>query len=435
MATVTTNFNFPIPQSTDLVKDGATAIASLGTSIDTQFVDLKGGTTGQILAKASNTDLDYSWITNDVGDITAVTAGTGITGGGTSGAVTVSFDQANFGGAQGAAGKNRLINGNFDIWQRGTSFTSVPGTGVPYSADRWSTSYAGTTINLTITQDTSVPNANSEYSIKYQQVTTGATSITEFVTRQTIEQSNLLPLLGKSCIVSFWYRSNKTGTHGLRIIGTPNTGGTDQTTSFTVSVADTWEYKTVAVTAFSAVSASSAAFTAAGGYVDIGFKAGNAGPGFTTLSANDYFQVSQVQLEVGSVATPFARVGGTIQNELAACQRYFAKSYSQATAPATNSSANGLVFAQSGATIASTDYICNVPLPVTMRNPPTVTIYSFTSSTTGKVSDGSGTDLAAGSGATNLINDSRFTVQNNAGVSITAAKNGVVFHYTVSAEL
>jgi hypothetical protein len=94
MATVTPNFLFPVPQSTDLVKDGATAIAALGTSIDTQFVDLKGGTSGQILAKASNTDLDYSWITNDVGDITAVTAGTGITGGGTSGAVTITNSMA-----------------------------------------------------------------------------------------------------------------------------------------------------------------------------------------------------------------------------------------------------------------------------------------------------------------------------------------------------
>jgi hypothetical protein len=65
MATTTTNFGWDIPQSTDLVKDGATAIAALGQDIDTAMVDLKGGTTGQVLAKASNTDLDFSWVAQD----------------------------------------------------------------------------------------------------------------------------------------------------------------------------------------------------------------------------------------------------------------------------------------------------------------------------------------------------------------------------------
>jgi hypothetical protein len=65
MATVTPNFNWPVPTSTDLVKDGATAIEALGDSIDASLVDLKGGTTGQVLAKASGTDMDFSWVAQD----------------------------------------------------------------------------------------------------------------------------------------------------------------------------------------------------------------------------------------------------------------------------------------------------------------------------------------------------------------------------------
>jgi hypothetical protein len=90
----TTNFNWATPADTDLVKDGAAAIRTLGNSIDSSFVDLKGGTSGQILSKASNTDLDFTWIANDQGDITAVNTNSPLTGGGTTGALTLSYDYA-----------------------------------------------------------------------------------------------------------------------------------------------------------------------------------------------------------------------------------------------------------------------------------------------------------------------------------------------------
>ena len=87
----TTNFGWTTPADTDLVKDGAAAIRTLGNGVDTSFLDLKGGTSGQILAKNSNTDLDFVWIANDQGDITGITTGTdsGLSGGVTSGTATL----------------------------------------------------------------------------------------------------------------------------------------------------------------------------------------------------------------------------------------------------------------------------------------------------------------------------------------------------------
>ena len=61
----TTNFGWETPDDTDLVKDGAAAIRTLGSAIDTSLLDLKGGTTDQVLAKNSNTDMDFKWVAQD----------------------------------------------------------------------------------------------------------------------------------------------------------------------------------------------------------------------------------------------------------------------------------------------------------------------------------------------------------------------------------
>jgi hypothetical protein len=65
MPTTTTNFGWTVPADTDLVKDGAAAIRTALGGVDTSMVDLKGGTTGQVLSKASNTDMDFTWTEQD----------------------------------------------------------------------------------------------------------------------------------------------------------------------------------------------------------------------------------------------------------------------------------------------------------------------------------------------------------------------------------
>ena len=316
MATTTTNFGWDIPQSTDLVKDGATAIAALGQDIDTAFVDLKGGTTGQVLAKASGTDLDYTWVNPEVGDITAVTAGTGLTGGGTSGAVSLAFDQTNYGGGQFSAGKNKIINGDFSIWQRGTSFSNPSPTA--YTADRWQVEFDGTGATRTVSQQTFTPGAapvagyEGQYFYRYA-VTAVGTGNTYQDFRYN--QEDVRTLAGQTATISFWAKADASRVVNLLYRTVYGSGGSpaNQFSAGSVTLTTSWARYSVTY----AVPSVSGLTLGAGSYAAWIFR-----PIAATAQTIDIWGV---QVEAGSTATPFQTASGSIGGELDLCQRYYWK--------------------------------------------------------------------------------------------------------------
>lgn len=358
MAT-TTNFGWETPDDTDLVKDGAAAIRTLGGAIDTSLVDLKGGTTGQVLSKASNTDMDFSWVTS-AGDIEGVTAGTGLTGGGTSGTVTLNLDVANYGGGQKAAGKNRCINGDFGIWQRGTSFTLSTGTEI-YAADRFTFVAAGSSTAGNVSREafTAGTAPASGYESQYFARLTNFATATSFQIRQKIE--DVRTFAGQTMTFSFWVKGdNALSTVTAEAAQYFGSGGSSPVSagSSTFSITTGWVRQSFTFT----VPSISGKTIGTGSYFEVSFyKSGG-------ITGGQKIDTWGWQVEAGSTATPFQTATGTIQGELAACQRY----YWRAGADTTYLYA-GFGVGNAGSTTQAYPVIQN---PVTMRITPTAIDYS-----------------------------------------------------------
>jgi hypothetical protein len=150
MSNPTTPFSWQMPTATDLVTDLPADFEVFGQAVATSMADLLGGTTGQVLSKTTNADMDFTWIANDQGDITGVTAGIGISGGGTSGAVTVTNSMATAIDAKGD-----LIGGTgADAFSRlavGANATVLTADSAETTGMKWATPTTGLTLLSTTT--------------------------------------------------------------------------------------------------------------------------------------------------------------------------------------------------------------------------------------------------------------------------------------------
>ena len=353
MATVTPNFNWPVPTSTDLVRDGATAIEALGDSIDGSLVDLKGGTTGQVLAKASGTDMDFSWVAQDdsnaiqnsivdaKGDLIAASANdtparlaVGANG------ETLVADSSTSTGLRYTAGTvqdNPIINSAMQVWQRGTSFSLAASTPIAsgFTADRWQTT-TGANQACTISRQATGDTTNLpfiQYALRYQR-NSGQTGTGILTLAQNIETINSVPFAGKAITMSFYARAgaNYSATSNILQVRLDQGSGTDQNVFTGFGSGGTIVSKNATLTTtwqrFSYNATMSATATQLAPYFNF-VPTGTAG-------ANDYYEVTGVQIDIGSVALPFRTNAGTIQGELAACQRYYQRYSSSVADPYTH---------------------------------------------------------------------------------------------------
>jgi hypothetical protein len=242
-------------------------------------------------------------------------------------------------GTQSAAAKNFLINGGFDIFQRGVSATQNA-----FSADRW----YGTTASGTATyaRESTIKPVDAQYSLKLTQTATSTTFI-----NQAIETSNAILLAGKTVTYSYEAATSSTVnvTPFLYFSTSTDVGVTG---SWTVIAATTISSTSVNGTAsFQKISATySVPSTAKSVMVGIGIN----------LTASLTAYVAKAQLEIGSSGSAFARAGGTIQGELAACQRYYYRV----------NGVDGYLIA-TGQCFSTTGALATIPYPVNMRIRPT----------------------------------------------------------------
>ena len=273
----------------------------------------------------------------------------------------------NWAGPSTIAGKNLIINGGMDIWQRGTSF-AISSSGVAtYASDRWlnARNVAGQTVSRQATGDTTnLPFI--QYCARVQRDSGNTNTAEPIRINQLLETVNSVPLAGSTVTLSFYARAgaNFSAASSLLTAQVISGTGTDQNVlsggytgiayPITSQVTLTTTWQRFSITGIIAATATE---------LSVNIYHETVG----TAGAADYFEITGVQLEKGSTATTFSRAGGTIQGELAACQRYYFRS----TANAQYNPFGGFALSES-----TSQCLTMFTFPVTMRVKPTTLDYS-----------------------------------------------------------
>ena len=395
MSNPTSNFNWQMPTSSDLVTDLPADFEVFGQAVDTSLADLKGGTTGQVLSKATNTDMDFTWYTLPAA-------------------------------ASSKTSNNQILNGDFFINQRAFTSNTTDGS---YNFDRFLQKNSGgtTTVTPQVFTPGAAPVAGVEGVNFLQCVTATQSAAGDFAfISQRIE--NVRTMANRSVVVSFYAKAN-TGTPkvAVQLVQNFGTGGSPSAEVSTpisaVTISTSWARYEVTVTVPS-ISGKTIGTTANTSYLALNLWQ-SAGSTYATQASsigiqNFTLQLWGIQLEAGTVATSFQTATGTIENELLACQRYF---YNMKQDLLMGGQATSTTIARAVGKV-----------PVTMRVDPTLSlgawrVYYATSDTDGGVS---ATTLTA-------AKDSIWIQQTTSGV-LTAGQAVIFTNYssttnTVSAEL
>ena len=270
-----------------------------------------------------------------------------------------------------AAGKNIMINGGMDIWQRGTSI-AVASNSATYVSDRFLGYCLGNT--QTYSQSTSVPTTQFQYSLRID----GATSVTASQVRQRIEAANTLQIANAtSATLSFWVYLSAAANANLYLnLDTP----TSTVNDFSAVTSRVYQANigTATNNAWTKITYTFNPST----FTNITYGLQTILDFASALANASYFALfTGFQLELGSVPTAFSRAGGTIQGELAACQRYYWR----------NTQSTSYERFGNGFASATNAVVFQLPLKVTMRTAVTSVDYNGMTAYDGITQSGTGT--------------------------------------------